>query len=344
MTARPFLQACRGELPDRLPVWLMRQAGRYLPEYRAVREKVSFEELCRNPELACEVTMQPIRRYDFDAAIIFSDILVVSDALGCPVRFPTGGPVVDNPIRSRAAIDALLEPEVEEALGFVLEAHKLVRAALPARTALIGFAGGPVTVASYMTEGGASKSFGKLKNLILGSPDDGAELLRRIARLTARYLRAQVAAGADAVQVFDTWASVFSREDYARAIAPCLRELFAELADLGVPRIYFTQGGSHLLPEIASLGADVIGVDWRIPIDQARSIIGRPDHPVQGNLDPALLLCDEATLRRRVRSTVDAVSEPRGYIFNLGHGVIKDTSPDNVAALVEELRTPRGAR
>lgn len=334
-----FLRACRGEAPERPPVWLMRQAGRYLPEYRELRAKVSFEELCRSPELACEVTLQPIRRYDFDAAIIFSDILVVSDALGCPIRFPKGGPIADEPVRDRAAIDRLSVPEAREALGYVMDALALTRRALPEDTALIGFCGGPLTVASYMVEGGGSRNFEKLKGLIYGDPEAFDSLMDKLTTLSIDYLRAQAEAGADALQVMDTWASALPKRAYQARVAPHVKRLFAGLADIEVPKLYFARGASHLLPLIPGLGATAAGIDWTLPLDEAREQLGGDGRfPVQGNLDPVILLGDEATMRREVRAVIDGVSDKRGYIFNLGHGVIKDTEPERVAQLVDEVR------
>jgi uroporphyrinogen decarboxylase len=335
---RPFVEACWGRPTARPPIWLMRQAGRYLPEYRALRSEVSFEELCRTPDLAAEVTLQPIRRYNFDAAIIFSDILVVSDALGCPVRFPKGGPRVDEPIRSVAAVEALRVPPASESLGFVMEALNRVRVALPSTTALIGFAGAPLTVAAYMVEGGSSRNFENLKRMIYQEPACASALLGKISELTADYLAAQVAAGADVVQVFDTWASILPPADYATHVLPHLKDLFTSLAGLGVPTIYFAKGASHLYDSIRQIGAQVVGVDWSLTLDQARILLGDPRHPVQGNLDPVTLLCDAETVRRRARAVVESVSERSGYIFNLGHGVIKETDPEVVSALVDEVR------
>lgn len=339
-STKPFIQACNGEnLSGPPPMWMMRQAGRYLPEYREVRAKISFEELCRTPEMAAEVTLQPIRRYNFDAAIIFSDILVVSDALGCPIHFPKGGPKAEKPVRTKADIDALVVPDAKEALGYVCDALRATKAQLPDSTALIGFAGAPLTVASYMVEGGASKTFTYLKSLIFHSPKEASQLLGKITSLTADYLRAQVEAGADAVQVFDTWASVLPKADYRDVVLPHLKNLFAELSDLTVPRIYFAKGAPHLLPYIKEMGCTMSGVDWSITIDEARDMLGLgPAFPVQGNLDPVLLLGDEGTMRKRVRALIDGVSEKRGYIFNLGHGIIKETKPEIVTALVDEVR------
>jgi uroporphyrinogen decarboxylase len=337
---KPFIQACYGQnTAPHPPMWMMRQAGRYLPEYRAIRAKLSFEELCRTPEHAAEVTLQPIRRYDFDAAIIFSDILVVSDALGCPIHFPKGGPKAESPIRDRRAIDQLTVPDARDGLGFVMDALRLTRAALPNKTALIGFAGAPLTVAAYMVEGGASKVFTHLKSLIFHAPDDAHALLGKIAALTADYLRAQVEAGADAIQLFDTWASVLPKADFEKVVLPHIKLIFDKLSDLDVPKIYFAKGATHLLPFIKDIKCTVAGVDWAITINEARGLLQRgSSFPVQGNLDPVLLLGDEATMRKRVRALIDGVTERKGYIFNLGHGIIKETKPEIVSALVDEVR------
>lgn len=336
---RPFIEACYGRPTERIPLWLMRQAGRYLPEYREIRAETSFEDLCRTPELAAEVTLQPIRRFDFDAAITFSDILVVSDAMGCESRFPTGGPKIDEPVRTAADVERLTCPDPNDALDFVMNTQRIVRRELPDTTALIGFAGGPLTVASYMVEGGSSKTFSLLKGLLFSDREAADALLGKLVEVTAGYLRAQIEAGCDAVQVFDTWASVLGHGDFNEIYRPHLIDLFERLKDIDAPKIYFAKGASHLYRSLGPLGADVLGVDWTVSIDEARALIDpEVPHPVQGNLDPVLLLGDEATLRRRTRSLIDAVSERRGWIFNLGHGVIKETPPENVAALVDEVR------
>lgn len=336
-TLRPFLEACRGGRPARVPIWIMRQAGRYLPEYREVRSKCSFEALCRTPELAAEVTLQPIRRYDFDASIIFSDILVVSDALGCEFHFPNGGPVTDKPVRSAADIAALAGEA--SSLDFVGDALRIVRRELPERCSLIGFAGAPLTVAAYMVEGGASKDFARLKGLLYGDPKSFDALLDKVSALTIDYLKAQVAAGADAIQLFDTWAGLLSEADFERHVAPQVARIFAALRELGAPIIYFPKGSPHLLPMIPKLGANVAGLDWSLSINKARKWIGAGDSfPVQGNLDPVTLLCSAEVVRARARALIDQVQERSGYIFNLGHGILKDTDPAVVAALVDEVR------
>lgn len=317
----------------------MRQAGRYLPEYRAIREDVSFEELCRSPDLACEVTMQPIRRYDFDAAIIFSDILVVSDALGCEFHFPKGGPVTNSPVRSQADIDALTVSDPRESLGFVMEALKRTRAALPAHTALIGFAGAPLTVANYMVEGAASKTNALIKSMIFHEPKLAHALLSKLARMTAEYLKAQIEAGANAVQLFDTWAAIVPDSVYAEVVLPHVKFIFDALKDCGVPRIYFAKASSHLFPWIREIDAEVFGVDWTLSLDRARGLLDLgAQKPVQGNLDPIHLLGQPEQVRASVRSVLDSISDKRGYIFNLGHGIQKQTPPENVSALVEEVR------
>jgi uroporphyrinogen decarboxylase len=315
----------------------MRQAGRYLPEYRQVRARVPFLELCKTPDLACEVTLQPIRRFDFDAAILFSDILIPVEAMGCPVHFPDeGGPKLPAPVRRRADIDRLTVPDPEAEVPFVMEAVRLIRGALPPDKALIGFAGAPLTLASYMVEGGASKNFTALKSLLYAAPADAHALLAKLARTVTAYLSAQVAAGAQAVQLFDTWAGMLSADDYDTFAAPYTTEIVHALRDRGVPVIVYVGDGAALLERIAKTGADVVGLDWRVEIGEARARLGA-HKPVQGNLDPCALFAPPETIARKAR-TIIARAGGRGHVFNLGHGILPETPIASVEALCEAVR------
>ncbi len=333
--AVPFLRACRRERPSRLPVWFMRQAGRSLPEYRALRERYSFAEVVADPELAAEVTLQPVRRLGVDAAILFSDIVTPVQALVDGIRIqPDHGPVVASPFRTKADLARLrpLEPELD--VPFVLDAIRLVRSRLPAEVALIGFAGGPFTVASYLVEGGKSSDHRRTKALMYGEPDVWEDLLDRLAGVALASLRAQVDAGAQAVQLFDSWVGTLSEPDYRRYVLPATARVLEGLAGLGVPRIHFGVGAGHLLSAMADAGADVVGVDWRTPLDQARQRLG-PDVAVQGNLDPAALFCAPEVLDARVRAVLAANGGRPGHVFNLGWGVLPATDPDALLRVVE---------
>ncbi len=336
-----FLAACRREAVDRPPVWVMRQAGRYLPEYRAVRDQAGdFLTMCRTPEHAIEVTLQPIRRFGLDAAIIFSDILTPLAPMGFEVDF-TPTPMIAAPIRAVADLDRLQVPVPWTGTDFILEALTGVRAALPAETALIGFCGAPWTLATYLIEGGTSKSFSKVKGFALHHPEAFARLLDTLADAMAAYLRRQVEAGAEAVQVFDSWVGALDAED-ARvwALAPARRLLAAlgDLAEKGVPRIYFANGGSHLLPDLAALPCEVIGLDWRADLaDAARTL---SSHAVQGNLDPGVLMGPDDEIRRRTLSML--ARAPRcGYVANLGHGITPDVPVEAMATFVRTVQDYR---
>jgi uroporphyrinogen decarboxylase len=333
VTAQSLLvRALRGEPVERVPVWFMRQAGRSLPEYRGLRRGRTLMELARIPELAAEVTLQPVRRHGVDAAILFSDIVVPLAATGIDVEIRPGvGPVVAQPVRSVADVRRLrpLQPAVD--LPELAETVRLLCSQLD--VPLIGFAGGPFTLASYLVEGGPSKTHARTKALMLSDPPLFHELLSRLAGIAAAALRAQVQAGAAAIQVFDSWVGSLSREQYEHHVAPVTRSLFAELADLGVPRIAFGLGTGHLLEAIAATGPDAIGLDWRTPLAQARRRLG-PAIALQGNLDPTTLLAPWSVLRREA-SAVLWQAPPRGYVFNLGHGVLPDTPAEVPGRLVE---------
>jgi uroporphyrinogen decarboxylase len=331
----PFLAACRRQPVERLPVWFMRQAGRSLPEYRAVREQVpNFSDLVHDPKLAAEVTLQPVRRLGVDAAILFSDIVTPAQAIlpGLDI-LPGRGPVLEDPIRTRADLDRLRPIEPEADIPYVLETVELVRAQLPPEVALIGFGGAPFTVASYLVEGGKSREYRHTKTLMYSEPEVWLELADRLADMTLATLRAQVAAGAQAVQVFDSWVGALSADDYLTYVLPATKRIFDGLADLDVPRIHFGVGTSHLLGLMAEAGADVVGVDWRTPLDVARTLVG-PDRAVQGNLDPTALFAPDAVLDAKVREVLDAGRGP-GHIFNLGWGVLPEIDPDRLQRVVD---------
>jgi uroporphyrinogen decarboxylase len=333
----PLLAAIRGERPGRPPVWFMRQAGRSLPEYRALRQGTEMLAACFTPDLACEITLQPVRRYGVDAAILFSDIVVPLKAAGIGVEIVPGtGPVVAEPVRSAADVAALptLEPE---AVAPVAEAVRLLTAELgagPSGTPLIGFAGAPFTCASYLVEGGPSRNHERTKALMHSDPDTWHALLDHLAEITLTFLRAQLAAGVDAVQLFDSWAGALSERDYRRFVLPHSARVLAGLADAGVPRIHFGVGTGELLGAMAEAGADVVGVDWRVPLDVAAGRIG-PGKAVQGNLDPSVLFAGQDVVDAEVRRIMAEGRAAHGHVFNLGHGVLPETDPDVLSRVVE---------
>lgn len=334
-----YLRAARGETLSVPPVWLMRQAGRYLPEYRAVRVQHDFITVCRTPELACEVTLQPIRRFQFDAAILFSDILIPAIPLGAGLQFDSGhGPVIPHPVRTGEQVQSLRDFDPQDELADVLEAVTLLRRELPSETALIGFCGAPYTVATYLIEGGKPDPFKFTKQMMYGDRAAFTLLLDKLANMTIRYLRAQVQAGADAIQLFDTWAGNLTDDEFRTVNLPVLRRIFTELSDLGVPMTYFALNSMHLV-SACEAGASVYGLDWRMTFDQARARFGT-EVALQGNLDPILLLTDETTIRNRTRE-IRAQAGPRGHIFNLGHGILPSTPIHNVEVLLDEIRGGR---
>jgi uroporphyrinogen decarboxylase len=339
-TASPFLLACRGEPAPVTPVWFMRQAGRSLPEFRAVRDRYSFAEVIASAELTAEVTLQPVRRLGVDAAILFSDIVTPLAAIGIGVEIQSGvGPVFAEPFRSEADLARLrpLEPEVD--LAPMLEAVRISVAELD--VPLIGFAGAPFTIASYLIEGGPSREYARTKALMLGAPDLWAQLLDRLADITIASLRAQVRAGAAAVQVFDSWAGTLHPRHYVTHVLPASARVFDALADLDVPRIHFGVTTGELLGHFAAAGADVVGVDWRVPLDQARHRVGA--RAVQGNLDPAVLGAPWPVVAAEADAVLAAAGGLPGHVFNLGHGVLPGTDPDVLARLVAHVheRTAR---
>ncbi len=336
MTSNPseshLVRAYRGEPVSRTPVWFMRQAGRSLPEYRKAREGLSMLESCRRPELVCELTLQPVRRHGVDAAIFFSDIVVPVAAAGIDLSIVPGtGPVVADPIRSPEDV-ARLRPITADDLSHITEAVRLTVAALGS-TPLIGFAGAPFTLASYLIEGGPSRTHARTKALMHGEPELWHRLCRRLAEITLEFLRVQVAAGVAAVQLFDSWAGALNRADYERFVAPHSAYVLGELAAAGIPRIHFGVGAGHLLEAMGEVGADVIGVDWRTPLDHAARRVG--GRAVQGNLDPSLLLAPWPVIESEVRRVLAEGAAATGHVFNLGHGVLPETDPGVLTRVVE---------
>jgi uroporphyrinogen decarboxylase len=333
--ASRFLRACRRMPVDRTPVWFMRQAGRYMPEYRALREKYSLLEICRQPELAAEVTLQPVHLLGVDAAILFADILLPLIPMGVDIEFVRGdGPVIHNPIRSQADIARLRPIEAEQALGHVMRAVHLVRQELPREIALIGFAGAPFTLASYLVEGGASRDFLRTKRLMYNEGRAWRELMEKLSAMLTDYLVAQVRAGAQAVQLFDSWVGALSPEDYRDYVQPYSASVLQGVSRAGVPVIHFGTGTATLLEDMREAGGDVIGVDWRIPLDRAWERLG-PSVAIQGNLDPAALFAPRPELERQVRRILQAAAGRPGHVFNLGHGILPETPVENAQAVVE---------
>jgi len=335
-----FLNACRRRPVDRTPIWIMRQAGRYLPDYRALRNRVSFLDLCRTPELAAEVTLQPVDQLGVDAAIIFSDIMVPAIAMGVEVSFAEGPPRLASPVRDRRAIDALRVPDPDRDCRAVLDAIRLTVSELAGRVPVIGFAAAPWTLATYMVDGGPSKDFRFVKTMAFGAPDLWDALVDKIVATTIPYLRAQIEAGARAVQLFDTWAGVLARDDYRRCALPGVRRIIEGVRDLGCPVLYFPRGAGELLDLAAGVGADVIGLDWSVDIARARRVLG-PELAVQGNLDPAVLHLEQPQIEVRAERILRAADSAPGHIFNLGHGIQPTTPPENARALVEAVHDYR---
>jgi len=337
-----FLRACRREEVDRAPIWLMRQAGRYMAEYRALRAEHTILDLIHSPELSCEVTMQPIRAFGLDAAIIFADILPLIAEMGLELEFVPGrGPVIHNPVRSGADAAALrqLEPG---ALGYTLDAIRLVRKELaPSNTPLIGFSGAPWTLACYAVEGHGSKEFLAPRRFMHAEPAAFDALIEHLGAAVQQYLLDQIEAGAQAVQIFDSWAGILTPRDFAGRIAPVLRSLIAGIRSAApdIPIIYFATGAAGLFPTIRNLGADVLGLDWRVELDEGWDALGGPSSvAIQGNLDPALLLAPREQLLAGADRVLAQADGRRGHIFNIGHGINKDTDPANVKALVQHVQ------
>ncbi len=330
-----FLRACRREPTDRTPVWMMRQAGRYLPEYRAIREKHGFLEMCKTPELATEVTLQPVDLVGVDAAILFADILLPLEGMGLELEFAKGeGPVIHNPVRNAADVAKLRMSDPAEDTGYVLDAIRMCRRELEGKVPLIGFAGAPFTLASYMIEGGSTKAYIRCKRLMWEDPAAWDALMRITTDTVVAYLKAQIEAGAQAVQVFDSWVGFLSPVDYERSVLPHTKRLIAEVSEAGVPVINFSNNASGMLDLVAQAGGDVIGLDWRIRIDDAIRILDN-GFAFQGNLDPMALFAPVEAIERMVVDILERVGTRPGHIFNLGHGIHKDTDPAHARALIE---------
>jgi uroporphyrinogen decarboxylase len=338
-----LLRALNREPVDRTPVWIMRQAGRYLPEYRRIREQAgSFMNLCRNPELACEVTLQPLRRFDLDAAILFSDILTVPDAMGLGLYFEPGeGPKFERTVRDAATVDRLPVPDVGAELRYVTDAITKVRGALEGEVPLIGFSGSPWTLATYMVEGGSSKDFRHIKALAYDQPEVMARLLEKTARAVTEYLNAQIEAGAQAVMIFDTWGGSLAHDAYPQFSLHYAQQiidgLIRERDGRRVPVVFFTKGGGVWLETIAGSGADALGIDWTISMDEARRRVGGRV-ALQGNLDPSILYARPAVIEREVGRVLSEFGAGSGHVFNLGHGVHPQIPPEHVEAMVNAVR------
>jgi uroporphyrinogen decarboxylase len=332
----PFLAACRREKTPYTPVWLMRQAGRYMEEYRKLRAQHDFLDLCKRADLAAEITVTPVERLGVDAAILFADILLLLEPMGVGLEYTKGdGPVIHHQVSSRTNVEQLIEFDPREALPFVFEAVRKACAALNGKVPLIGFAGAPFTLASYLIEGGGSRNYLKTKQLIYSNPGAWRGLMERLCPLITQYLNAQIAAGAEAVQLFDSWAGCLSPEDYERFVLRHTRTTITALTQ-GVPVIHFSTGTGGFLKSLRDAGGDVIGVDWRVNLDTAWDCLGH-DIAIQGNLDPAVLLASPREIRRRVAEILRRAGGKPGHIFNLGHGVLPETPVENVIAMVEAV-------
>jgi uroporphyrinogen decarboxylase len=327
-----FLDACRGLPVDRTPVWLMRQAGRYLPQYMKVREKCTFLQLCKTPDLAAEVSIQPVDILGVDAAILFSDILTPVEPMGLKLDF-VPGPVFENPVRSMADVAALRIPEMEEDVPYVLETIRILRRELEGRVPLIGFGGAPFTLACYMVEGKGSKDFATIKQMMYGAPEVYAALMDKITVMLIAYLKTQIAAGAQAIQVFDTWGGVPSPSDYEKYVLPYTSRLIAGLGT-EVPVIHFVKGAGTMLESVRKAGGDVMGLDWHVNLGMARDQLGS-GMAVQGNLDPTVLYGPKPLIEAEVKRILDENGDRPGHIFNLGHGILPTVPPENAIHMVE---------
>ncbi len=337
MSTPLFIKACRGQKVPRTPVWIMRQAGRYQPTYRAMRRRYSFMELCKEPELSARVTLRAVSDLGVDAAILFSDILIPVEAMGVPVEFTENrGPVLTRPVRNTRDVNRLRVPEPEEAMPFTAEALRLIRERLDPSVALIGFCGAPWTLASYMVEGSGSKSYILIKEMMFQRPDLFKKFMDKITATVTEYLLYQVSAGAEAIQLFDSWAGALSPQDYRKFAAPWSKKIIKAVKKTGVPVIHFVFNGSGLLEIVKETGADVVGLDWRTDIDVARKRLGRKT-AVQGNLDPCALFLPEKEIRRRTREVLRANASAPGHIFNLGHGILPPTKVSAARTMVEEV-------
>ena len=331
-----FINACYGKPVDRPPVWIIRQAGRYMASYQAVRKQHSFLEVCKTPELACKVTMMPIDELEPDAAILFSDIMVPMEGMGLSLDFRPG-PVLDPPVRTMADVDKLTVEGVENTLDYVYAAIREIKRALDGRVPLLGFAGSPFTLACYSVEGSTTRHHHHLKHMMLTQPEVLEALLSKLADVVAAFLRRQIEAGVQGVQLFDTWGGILSDKQWRRFSMPYARRVFESLEDLGVPRIFYIQNGAHLLASVKELPCEVLSVDWRQPLAQVRELVGSR-FALQGNLDPALMTTDPETIRNAVRVFFDELGSAQGVIVNLGHGITPDASVPAAKALVDAVK------
>ena len=336
-----FLKACRGEPVYATPVWFMRQAGRYMKAYRDLKEKYSFLEMCKTPELATQVTLQPVNALDIDAAIIFADILLPLEPMGTGLEFVAGdGPSIPRPVRDVKAVDNLRPVNAEEQLGFVGDAIRMVRSEISGKVPLIGFAGAPFTLCSYMVEGGKSREFKTTKMMMFETPDLWERLMDKVCVMLIDYLKMQVNAGAQALQIFDSWVGCLSPEDYSRYVLPHTKRVIDGLKDCGVPVINFSTGTSTMLDRVAKAGGDVISFDWRINLDDAWRQVGH-DQPIQGNLDPVTLFAPLPVIKERVHDIMRRAEGRPGHIFNLGHGILQHTPVDHVKAVCDMVHNYR---
>jgi len=328
-----FLDACWGKPVDRTPVWLMRQAGRYLPEYMAVRSKCTFLELCKTPELAAEVSIQPVDILGVDAAIMFSDILTPVEPMGMKLDF-VPGPVFEHPIRTMADVEALRIPQMEQDVPYVLETIKILCRELSGKVPLIGFGGAPFTLACYMVEGKGSKDFAQIKRMMYAAPDVYAALMEKITTMDMEYLNAQIKAGAQAIQIFDTWGGILSPSDYEKYVLPYTTRLINGLNRMETPIIHFVKGAGTMLDSVQKAGGNVMGLDWHVNLGRARDVLGQ-GMAVQGNLDPTVLYAPKEVIEKEVKRVLDENAGRAGHIFNLGHGILPTVAPENAKFMVE---------
>ncbi len=339
-----MLAACRREPVDATPVWYMRQAGRCLMEYRDLRKKYDILAMQRDPELATEITLMPVRRFGVDAAVLYSDIMIPLDGMGVPFRIePEIGPIIDAPLRTEADVERLRVVDAEEACPYVFEAIRLIKQELQGKTAVIGFAGSPFTLACYMIEGRPSRDYGKAKSFMYGRPELWHRLMETITEVTVRYLRTQVEAGAQVIQLFDSWVGMLGPEVYAEFVLPYATRIFSEIRTTGTPTIHFGTGTAGLLELMAQAGPDLVSVDWRVPLDVAWERIGA-EKGIQGNLDPTVLLAPWEAVEKRAGDVLRRANGRPSHIFNLGHGVLPDTDPDQLARLAQWVHTVTNAK